>query len=337
MSQICLVTGANGHLGYNLINALLMKGKKVRGGIRNLNYAKHFEKMGCEPVFTDLMKRESLAKAMNGVETLYQTAAVYKMWAREPKEEILLVNTEGTKNVLEIAAEQGVSKVIYVSSTAALDHAVVPMDETSWNNDFSNPYYQSKTESERLALHFAKKNNMDLVSILPSGMIGPNCHGHMTPTMEILHAIVNNRLPIDVNFNFNYVDVRDVAEGMIAAAVKGRSGERYILANEDHISTTEIIEMAQSLLPGIKKPRKGSRAFVMLIALMMELVSKITKTAPNLTRSVVRSYYSADQRMNISKARRELGFQPRKPHDAVGETLFYLAERGNYETEPLAA
>ena len=79
------------------------------------------------------------------------------------------------------------------------------MDETGWNSDFLNPYYQSKTESEKLALRLAKELDLWLISVLPSGMIGPNCFGHLTPTMEILNAIVKNKLPFDINFHFNYL------------------------------------------------------------------------------------------------------------------------------------
>ena len=205
------------------------------------------------------------------------------------------------------------------------------MDETSWNSDFSNPYYQSKTESEKLALHIAKELDLWLMSVLPSGMIGPNCFGHLTPTMEIPNAIVKNKLPFDINFHFNYVDVRDVADGMIRAAEKGRSGERYILGNETSISTTEIIKFAQSLLPGIKKPSGRSKNFVMALAFLMELSSKITGKPPSVTRSIVKTYCGADQSCNISKARRELGYNPRGPEEILKESLIYLAERGDYE------
>ncbi len=176
MTNICLVTGANGHLGNNLVRALLDKGEKVRASVRNVNYLEPFEGLDCEVVYADLLDRESLSKAMKGVDTLYQ-----------------------------VAAERSVNKVVYVSSTAALDYSSVPIDETSWNSDFSNPYYQSKIESEKLALRLAKELDLWLISVLPSGMIGPNCFGHLTPTMEILNAIVKNKLPFDINFHFNYL------------------------------------------------------------------------------------------------------------------------------------
>ena len=331
MAKICLVTGANGHLGNNLVRALLDRGKNVRSSVRNVNYAEPFEGLDCEVVYADLLDRESLSKAMKDVETLYQVAAVFKHWAKNLQKEIIGVNLEGTKNVLEVAAEQGVKRIVYVSSMAALDHTSVPMEETTWNSDFPNAYYQSKTESEKLAWNLAEKLDLWLVSVLPSGMIGPNCFGHLTPTMDVLNAIVKNKLPIDINFHFNYVDVRDVANSMIAAAEKGRSGERYILGNEISITTTEIIKLAQSLFPGVKKPARRSKNLVMALAFLMEFSSKITGKAPNMTRSLVKTYYGADQRVSISKARRELGYNPRSPEDALKEALIYLAGKDDQD------
>ena len=86
---------------------------------------------------------------------------------------------------------------------------------------------------------------------------------------------MNNKLPVDPNFYFNFVDVRDVAKGMISAAKKGRNGERYILGTEVSISITEIIDLAQSLLPDIKKPAKRSRNTMMILAFLMETISKL--------------------------------------------------------------
>ncbi|MFQ6088110.1 MAG: NAD-dependent epimerase/dehydratase family protein [Candidatus Methanofastidiosia archaeon] len=117
--------------------------------------------------------------------------------------EIIRPNVEGTKNVLEVAVEQGVKRIVYVSSIAALGHSVIPMDETTWNSDSSFPYTQSKIESEKLAWNLAEKLDLWLVAVLPSSMVGLNCFGHLTPTMNLLNMIVKGQLPIDVNFHFN--------------------------------------------------------------------------------------------------------------------------------------
>ena len=327
MVHSCLVTGANGHLGNNLVRILHDKGENVRASVRNVNYTEPFEGLDCEVVYADILDRKSLSKAMERIDIIYQVAAVYKMWAKDPQKDIIDMNIRGTENVLETAKKQGVKKIVYVSSIAALDHSLVPMDETSWNSNFSIPYYQSKTESEKLALGLAEKLDIQLISVLPTAMVGPNCFGHLTPTMEILYSIINNKLSVDPNLYFNFVDVRDVAKGMIAAAEKGRNGERYILGTEVSISTTKIIDMAQSLLPDIKKPAKRSRNTMMILAFLMETISKFNGKPPAITLGIIKSCYGTDQSCNISKARRELGYNPVSPYDALKEALFYLLNK----------
>ncbi|EKQ57956.1 MAG: NmrA-like family protein [Clostridium sp. Maddingley MBC34-26] len=71
MKKISLVTGANGHLGNNLVRELLKKGEKVRASVRNINDKEAFIGLDCEVVYADLMDKDSLRKALDGVDTLY--------------------------------------------------------------------------------------------------------------------------------------------------------------------------------------------------------------------------------------------------------------------------
>ena len=198
------------------------------------------------------------------------------------------------------------------------------MDETGWNHDHSNPYNHSKTESEKLALDLAKQHDLWLISILPSGMIGPNCIGHLTPTMEVLAKILSNQLPVDPQFRFNFVDIRDVAETMITASEKGRKGERYILAQEEPITSTEVIEYARSLYPSTKTPKKPPYAILYCAACIMELAGKIARKKPLMLRSQVRFFRRTESRYDNSKAKSELGFNPRTQHDALKAAFEYL-------------
>lgn len=324
MERLHLVTGANGHLGNSLVRALLAKGEKVRASVRNLSYREPFAGLNCEVIYADLVDKNSLSKALEGVEILYQVAGVFKHWSKNPKTEIIDANLRMTESILKAAAEQGVKKVIYVSSIAALDRKVVPLNETTWNKDFQNPYFHAKTVSEQLAWRLADKLNLQTVAVLPSAIIGPNAFGHLTPTMNPFMDILNNELPFDPDFNINFVHVMDVADGMIAAAEKGRSGERYTLATESAIATRQVIEIAQALFPNIKMPPKLDYASLRKIVTLSERESEITHQPPALLRSTVDLYYQADVRIDISKAKKELGYNPMSPEDAIKETLIYL-------------
>lgn len=324
MKKVVLVTGANGHLGNNLVRKLAeQEGVHVKAGVRNIKERTPFTGVQCEVVYADLLDRQSLLLALEGVDTLYQVAAVYKRWAKNPERDIIHPNVTGTKNILEAAAQHNVNKVVYVSSIAALDKRQVHMDETSWNQHPANPYYISKTESERFALKLAKQYHLFLVSVLPSAMIGPHCYGHLTPTMEILHSILTNKQTIDPGFHFNFVSIDDVAAGMIAAERMGRNGERYILGTESPVSTSELFTIANSLSPHVKIPMQPPKAVLLSLALLMEAASTITRKEPQLTRDLINTYYSAHT-LDISKSRVELGYHPHDPIEAITSTMEYL-------------
>jgi dihydroflavonol-4-reductase len=327
VAGLSLITGANGHLGNNLVRALLERGERVRASVRDPSNGKPFEGLGCELVRADMLDKLSMREAMEGVDTLYHCAAVFKHWAADPQAEIIEPNLAGTRNALEAAAEAGVRRVVYVSSMAALDRSRTPMNEISWGSSFPNPYYRAKTESERLAWRLAGELGVDMVAVLPSGMIGPNCFGRLTTSMNFLEMIVEGRLPIDPGFSFNFVDVRDVAEGMILAARKGRGGERYILATEPTIASSEAIGIVRSVVPGGKAPPAPPKAILLLLAAIMEIRSGVSGKSPALQVGNVLHFYKADERIDISKARRELGFDPRSPEQAIREAALYLAGR----------
>ena len=326
MKTISLVTGANGLLGNTLVRELINSGENVRASVRDIRNNKPFEDLDCEVVYADILDKNSLIEAMQGVDILYHVAAVFKHWSENPEKDIIEANLIGTKNVLEAAAECGVKKVVYVSSMAALDRTKIPMNEKSWGTEFPNPYYKAKNDAEKLAWEIAEEMNLWMVAILPSGIIGTNTYSHLSATNALLNSIVKNRLPFDPNFSFNFVHAKDVAKGMILAAQKGKNGERYILATEPSISTTKIINMARELMIAIKELDIISKEELIRIATEMEEESKITHKPPLLLVGNVMDFYEADERIDISKAKRELGYNPISPEQAINEVLLHFSK-----------
>lgn len=328
--NLVLVSGANGHLGNNLVRLLISKGYQVRASVRNIKNTKPFEGLDCEVVQADITDKNSMVKALRNVETFYAVGAVFKLWVKDPKKEIYDVNMDGCKVMIEAAAEAGVKRIVYVSSIAALDYTKgIPVNEDSgYNPDRRDMYYNSKNDGERLAFELAKKHNIELVAVLPSAMIGGVIADRLSNSNEILKAILNNKLPVETKITLNWIDVNDVAEGCLLAATKARSGERYILANEKCMTITESIKVANDLIPGLKlkKPTPVPKFVLFLFGALLGLGAKISGKAPAMTTKEVKMFYGLVQDFDIAKARNELGFNPKPSKQALKSALLHMWE-----------
>ncbi|MEP0480356.1 MAG: NAD-dependent epimerase/dehydratase family protein, partial [Nonlabens sp.] len=250
--EISLITGGTGHLGNNLVRLLLSDNQKVRTTVRNIDNTAPFDGLDCEVVQADLMDRVSLKKAFQGVTNLYAVAANFSMWAKNPKEEIYDNNMQGTQNVFDMAKECGVKNIVYVSSVASLDFTKLPANvDNGYNKDRRNWYYNSKNDSDKLALELGKKYGIRTVLVLPSAMIGDKAY-KLSYSNNLVLQILNGEIPVDTNVTLNWVDVKDVASGMYNAMAKGRNGERYILSNEKHTTMQESVKIAADLYPELK-------------------------------------------------------------------------------------
>lgn len=330
--KLALVTGANGHLGNNLVRLLLSKGIQVRGSVRNLKNNSSFAGLDCEMVQADIIDKASLIIAMQGVEVVYAVGAAFKLWAKDPMKEIYEVNLQGTKNLIEAAAEAGVKRVVYVSSIAALNYTQLPTKESNGQNpDRRDMYYNSKNDGEKLAFELAKHYHIELVAVLPAAMIGSEAFGNLSVSYQIIKLILNKQIPIETGIALNWIDVKDVAEGCYLASIKGRSGERYILANEKCTAIKDTTRIAQELFPElkIKLPVEVPKPILYLTAWFMEMLSKLTGKAPLLTTKDVTMFSGLQQDFDISKAKTELGFNPKTPVQAVKEAMLYLIAHRN--------
>lgn len=326
-NHLSLVSGANGHLGNNLVRFLLKKGLPVRATVRNINNRKPFEGLNCEVLQADITDKASFVKALEGVDTFYAVGASFKLWAKNPKKEIYDVNIKGTRNTIEAAAEAGVKKIVYVSSIAALNYTQLPTKESNgYNPDRRDMYYNSKNDGEKLAFDLAAKLGIELVSVMPSAMIGSEAFLPLNVSYGVLKLILNKKIPVDTKITLNWIDVKDVAEGCYLAAEKGRSGERYILANEKCMTITDTTILANMLYPELKLeiPRSVPKGILMTIAVLMEFTARLSGKAPVLTRKDIAMFSGLQQDFDISKSRNELGFNPKSPEQAVKEALDYL-------------
>ena len=325
-NEISLVTGANGHLGNNLVRLLLSENQKVRATVRNINNQEPFEGLDCEVVQADITDRESLKKAFKSITNLYAVGANFSMWAKDPKTEIYDNNVQGTQNVFDIAKECGIKNIVYVSSVASLDFTKLPANvDNGYNKDRRNWYYNSKNDSDKLAIELGKKYGIRTVLILPSAMIGSEAY-KLSYSNNLVYQILNGEIPVDTNVTLNWVDVKDVAFGAYKAMLKGNNGERYILSNEQHTTLQESVKIASELYPELKlkTPKKVPKCLLYSVAGLMEFTSKISGKEPQLQRHYLDMFYGLKQDYDITKSKEELGFNPKPSKKALIDALKYL-------------
>lgn len=327
--KLVLVSGANGHLGNNLVRLLLSRGFQVRASVRNLDNSAALQDLPCELVAADITDKASFIRALQGVDTFYAVGAAFKLWARDPQKEIYDVNMQGTRNTIEAAAAAGVKKIIYVSSIAALDYTHTPTRESNgYNPDRRDAYYNSKNDGEKLAFQLASELGIELVSVMPGAMIGSEAALPLNVSYDVLRLILTKQIPVDTGIALNWVDVKDVAEGCYLAALHGKPGERYILANEKCMSISDTTRLAQKLYPQLqlKIPAAVPKILLYTIAGLMQFAARLQGKAPVITTKDIAMFSGLQQDFDISKARTELGFNPKSNEEAVREALAYLME-----------
>jgi dihydroflavonol-4-reductase len=248
------------------------------------------------------------------------------MWAKDPKAEIYDTNVQGTKNVFDIANECGIQNIVFVSSVASLDFTKLPANvDNGYNKDRRNWYYNSKNDSDKLALELGEKYGIRTVLVLPSAMIGSQAH-KLSYSNNLVSQIINGEIPVDTNITLNWIDVKDVALGSYNAMQKGNDGERYILANEEHTSMQESVKIASDQFPELKlkKPKKVPKWLLYSVAGLMEFTSKVSGKEPLLQRHYLDMFYGLKQDYDITKSKNEIDFNPKTSKEALIEAMIYL-------------
>src|SRR5499426_3205051 len=322
-----LVTGGTGFVGANVVRELLREGATVRVLARAHGDRRALAGLTVDVCEGDLGDPSSLRRAVQGVRTVYHVAADYRLWARRP-EELHRTNVEGTRAILQAAADAGVSRVVHTSSVGALG---IPRDGTPGTEttpvtlaDMVGPYKASKFLAEQVAVGFALKG-LPVVIVNPSTPIGP-WDVKPTPTGQMIVDFLQNRMFATLDTGLNLVHVRDVARGHLLAAERGRVGEKYILGNAN-LALAEIgvllAEIAGSRAPRARIPY----AVAWLAAGCMEVAARVTGSPPRASLTAVRM---ARKRMFFSpaKAVRELGLPQTDVRTALSEAAAWFVEHG---------
>jgi dihydroflavonol-4-reductase len=321
------LTGASGFIGASLARVLLGEGYAVKALVRSGTDLRNLKGLDIELCQGDLRDRESLEKGLEGCDTLYHAAADYRLWTRKPAD-MYDINVGGTRNILAAALEQGVSRVVYTSSVGTLGNPGngTPGDETTPVTlaDMVGHYKKSKFLAEREAESFVARG-LPLVIVNPSTPIGP-LDIKPTPTGKIIVDFLNRKMPAYLDTGLNIIDVEDCARGHLMAARLGRTGEKYILGNQN-LTLRDIFAMMEEVT-GLPAPKvRLPYTPILLAAYVNEAYSYLTGKEPLIPLAGVqmaRKFMFFDS----AKAVRELGLPQRPVIDALRRAVEWFRSNG---------
>ena len=316
-----LVTGATGHVGANLVRALIERGSSVRALIHNDRRA--IEGLDVEAVQGDVCQPESLDRAFKGADVVYHLAANLSLTTSRRME---AVNVYGTRNVVDACLRNGVGRMVHFSSIHAVAHKPTRdlVDESCRlvpSTRCSN-YGESKAAAEREARRGLERG-LSIVIVRPTAIVGPFDY---QPSFfgEVLLSLARGTLPGLVAGGFDWVDVRDVVQAAIKAEKVARPGTDYLLSG--HWSTLRDVAAIVHDLAHADIPRFDCPLWLAgLVAPFATAYDRIRNRRPLFTSFSINAIQTSD-RVSHEKATRELGYQPRPLTSSIEDALRWFCE-----------
>ena len=322
-----LVTGASSFLGYHVTKRLNEQGIRPRvlelpGS--NLAPLKRLNVSRCEGHLGDA---PSLSAACADVHTLFHLAfKVGVGGGTELLQEMEQVNVEGTRRLLNAAAAKGVARAVVASSALGVGVNRQPQalaESADWSQHaFDLPYATIRRRAEQEALARARPA-FAVVAVCPSFTFGPD-DPVGAPANKLLQALIAGKLPGAPRVGFGCLDVRDFASGAVLAAERGHSGHRYLLSGHN-VMTNQLLQEAAEIA-GVRAPRfTPPRALLNVMVFAVEVLSKLRGKPAPVTRDVLQiigryAWY------DTSKARSELGWEPRSLRQTLEDTIRWLRD-----------
>ncbi len=324
--RICAVTGGKGFVGYALVKELSALGDDIKLLLRSDSNI--FDNIKCEKFFGDICNTEELEKCFAGVDVVFHVAGLVDISGKKT-EKLWQVNFEGTKNVVAACKKCGVKKLVYVSSVDAVpvtsENDIIVEPEYFDPDLIEGDYGKTKAAATQFVLDSADKD-FEVVAVHPSTCIGPEDFNETSSVISMIKLYNNRIFSATLDFGAtNFIDIRDVAKGMIAAAEKGRSGQCYFLTGH-YCKMNDFM----NLLAKIKNRRPPKLVikleFINNILPAVETIFEVAKIPPVFNDYSLRKLC---ENCNFSneKANKELGFCPRPLEATLIDTLEWIENR----------
>src|SRR5438093_4063509 len=322
-----LVTGATGFLGGHLVDKLLAQRQDVqvrilcRGGNRWTSADR------VEIVYGDILDVAVVERATRGVDGIFHMATIVTRY-RSRSSELFDTHMRGTKNVCDSAVRNGSPRVVVTSSSGTVAASRVPVlhnEDSPFANEVAAhwPYYLSKIYQEKLALAFHEHQGLPVIIVSPSLLLGPGDE-RLSSTADIRHFL-NRKIPNVPAGGLNFIDVRDAATALISAMETGVSGRRYLIGAYN-MRLKEFFAMLERLsgvkAPKLEMPESWSRTGAHVLRGLYKIVGREFPLDDSTAEMAYHFWY-----FDNSRARLELGLNPRPAEETLRDTIAYL--RGN--------
>jgi dihydroflavonol-4-reductase len=332
-----LVTGATGFLGYHVVKHLNARGIRPRVLERRDSTLQVLDRLDVERSAGYLEDEASLQAACTGIDTVLHLAFKVTVGGGAAEvAEMQRVNVQGTRALLRSASAAGVRRAVVTGSALAIgvNRQPAPLDESaSWSEHaFDLPYAVLRREVELESIALATPQ-FAVLTVCPSFTFGPD-DPTGAPANNLLAKLMAGKVPAKLAVGFGCLDVRDFAAGIMLAAERGRSGERYLLSGEN-ITTDRLVQEVASIT-GVRGPRFTAPAFlVRTVVKGLELFGTVRGKPPAITNDVLQiigryAWY------DTSKARRELGWTSRPLGETLADTVAWLRQQ-NPDAAPAPA
>lgn len=325
-----LVTGSMGHLGINIINELIKRNLKVKVLIRSGSPKEKHLPESISKCYGDILNLDDLDNFLsndNYEHIVIHCAGIVSITSSND-DNVYNTNVNGTKNIVDKCIEHKVKRLVYVSSIHALSengsHGVIYETLKFDPNNVVGLYAKTKATASKYVVENMDK--LDSVIVHPSGILGPNDYGH-SHLMAMLTDFCNNKLTAAVEGGYDFVDARDVAYGVVEAALKSHRSNSYLLTNK-YISVKELLNLAAKYSKHKKIRTYLPLWFAKLTAPLSEIYYKIRKKPPLYT---AYSLYTLESNSNFSheKATKELNYNPRRIDETIEDSILFLKSIGS--------
>jgi len=324
-----VVTGASGLLGGNLALELIAQGHSVRATRRSAASTQHLAEHPIEWVAGDLDDARALTEAFAGADVVFHCAALVSI-LRRPTPELVAANVEGTRNVITAVRAAQVPRLVHCSTVGAVglsENGKPCTEQARWNfaeHGLNDGYVTTKRQAEDV-VEQAVRDGLDAVVVNPTYMLGP--HDAKPSSGKLIVGVVERQAPGYSSGRNNFVDVRDVARGMVLAWQKGQRGERYILGGEN-LSYREIFRSIAEVAGVPPLTWAVPRVVALAVGVAGDVQHRLTGREPLITSNSARWAYCSTFQFSSAKAVADLGYTHGPLDRAISDALAWFRAHG---------